>query len=63
MALGASPTEAIRPVLERILVLVGIGIAVGVGVGVWAGRFIAPLLYGVPPNDPPTLLVAVITLG
>jgi len=62
-ALGASPMEAARLVLIRLLVLVGAGIAVGIGVGVWAGRFIAPLLYGVPPNDALTLLAASIMLA
>jgi predicted permease len=62
-ALGALPMEAARLVLIRLLVIVGAGIAIGIGLGVWAGRFIAPLLYGVPPNDTLTLLAASVMLA
>jgi hypothetical protein len=63
MALGAAPGGVVRLVLSRVTWLVGMGVAVGIGVSVWASRFVAPLLYGLEPRDPLTLVAAALVLG
>jgi predicted permease len=63
IALGAAPTGVIGMVLARVALLVGVGVAVGIGASVWASRFVAPLLYGLQPRDPATLIGAAILLG
>jgi putative ABC transport system permease protein len=62
MALGAEPAGIARLVLSRVTALVGLGIVAGVALSVWASRFVAALLYGIPPRDPRTFVSAVATL-
>ncbi|OFW22521.1 MAG: hypothetical protein A3H97_06380 [Acidobacteria bacterium RIFCSPLOWO2_02_FULL_65_29] len=63
MALGAAPAGVVRLVLTRVAVLVGLGVILGVGTSAWASRFVAPLLYGLEPRDPLTLVGAVLVLS
>ena len=63
MALGAAPAGIIRLVLSRVTMLVGLGVMAGAGVSIWASRFVAPLLYGLGPRDPITLVGAALVLG
>jgi putative ABC transport system permease protein len=63
MALGASPSAAVRFVLQRAAVLVAIGVVLGAGLSIWAARFATPLVFGVPPRDPATLAGAAIVLA
>jgi predicted permease len=58
MALGAAPGGVVRLILWRAAGLIGFGIVVGGAVSVWASRFVAPLLYGLEPHDPLTLVAA-----
>jgi predicted permease len=62
MALGAAPAQVVRFVLSRAWVVVSCGVLAGVGVSLWASRFVAPLLYGLDPGDPATLVVAAAVL-
>jgi ABC-type antimicrobial peptide transport system permease subunit len=62
MALGAAPTQVVRLVLSRVWVVVSFGVLVGAGVSLWASRFVAPLLYGLAPGDPSTLVLAAAVL-
>jgi predicted permease len=62
MALGAAPTQVVRLVLSRVWVVVSCGVLVGAGVSLWASRFVAPLLYGLAPGDPSTLVLAAAVL-
>ncbi len=39
------------------------GAAAGAAVGLWLSRYVAPLLYGLEPGDPVTLIAAVSVLG
>ena len=43
--------------------LVGIGLALGLVAALGLGRFLAGLLYSVPPSDAPTLTAVVVLLG
>lgn len=62
MALGASPRRVARSIVRESLVLAVAGGTIGL-VGAAAGsRFARTLLYGVAPQDPVTLVTAVVVL-
>jgi putative ABC transport system permease protein len=63
MALGASRGEILRLFSSKGLRLIALGSVVGVVCALAASRLITSLLYGVTPNDPPTLVVAVLLLA
>ncbi len=63
MALGASPSAAVRLVMQRATVLVAIGVVLGAGLSIWAVRFATPLLFGVQPRDRATLAGAAAVLA
>jgi predicted permease len=63
MALGASPGSVVRLVIARIAGLVAMGMIAGAGLSLWAGRFVASLLYGLEPRDPITLGGAAVVLA
>jgi putative ABC transport system permease protein len=63
MALGADPAGVVRLVLSRVSLLVGLGVLVGSAVSAWASQFVAPLLYGLEPRDPATLLASAVVLA
>lgn len=57
MALGASESDVLRMVSRQGLTLVGLGLAIGVVAALGLTRFMAVLLYGVSPSDPPTYFI------
>jgi predicted permease len=59
MALGAQRQDVLRLVMRESMVLVAIGVAVGLAIAVAASRFVATLLFGLPPTDVLTLVVAI----
>jgi ABC-type antimicrobial peptide transport system permease subunit len=63
MALGAAPAGVIGLVLRRVAILVALGVIGGAAISLWAGRFVATLLYGLQPRDPLTLVAAAGVLG
>jgi ABC-type antimicrobial peptide transport system permease subunit len=63
LALGASPSDAFRLILYRVLALVGAGLAVGVLGAAILSRALGSLLYGVPPRDLVTLAAVLATLA
>jgi ABC-type antimicrobial peptide transport system permease subunit len=50
-------------VLVRTLILTALGMLGGLAASVWASRFIASLLFGVPPRSPVTIAGAGIVLA
>ena len=62
MALGANRRDVLWLVLREALLLVLAGIAVGLPVIFMTARFIATLLYGLPPTDAGSLSLAAILL-
>ena len=52
VAFGAQVGDVIRLVLSEGLRITTIGIAVGAAIALYAGRFVAPLLFNVKPTDP-----------
>ena len=62
IALGASRTNVVQFVVSRVAFLIGIGAVAGTAASLWLSRFVAPLLYGLEPRDPMSLLGAVVVL-
>ena len=62
IALGAQPGCVITMVLRETGTLVIAGLALGAGLTYAASRFLASLLYGVAPQDPLTLTLAIALL-
>ncbi len=58
IALGASTLSVARLVLFRAALLVCGGILVGGAISMWAARFVATLIYGLPSRDITTLLAS-----
>jgi putative ABC transport system permease protein len=63
LALGGQPAAVVRLILTRISLFVLAGTLAGLFVASWLSRFIAPLLYGLEPRDPLTLVAATATLA
>lgn len=51
-ALGAEPGALTAMIVRHGLMVVAIGLAAGLAVALLAGKSVAALLYGLPPNDP-----------
>jgi putative ABC transport system permease protein len=54
-ALGASSSTLLRLILVRGLMLALLGLAIGLGGTIGLTRFIATILFNIPPRDPMTL--------
>ena len=63
MALGAKSRDLTRMVLWEGLRLTMIGLALGAAVALAAGRWVAPLLFGVSPFDPAVYAGVIATLS
>lgn len=59
MALGATRRDIVWLVMREVLVLVGVGIAAALPAAYLLTRFVKAQLYGVQPNDPIAMAVAV----
>ena len=62
MALGAQRQDVLRLVMRESMLLVIIGVGAGVVLALYAGRFVATLLYDVPPTDAPAMALAVLVM-
>jgi predicted permease len=60
MALGAQPTHIGKLIARQTLVMTAVGIVVGLGAALAAGYAIQSLLYGISPQDPESLIAAII---
>jgi ABC-type antimicrobial peptide transport system permease subunit len=63
MALGAGRGAIARLILRETGLLLAIGAAAGVVLALAGGRAAANLLFGVRPDDPPALLLALAALA
>jgi predicted permease len=63
VALGADRVGVVRLVLREAAILLAFGLPIGAGLALWAGRTAGSLLFGLKPNDPPTLIGAMLLLG
>ncbi len=62
VALGAQPADVLRMVIRQGLFLIATGTVIGLTAALLMTRFIAGELYGVKPNDPATLLMAIVLI-
>jgi predicted permease len=64
MAIGARPSQVLRLVLGRIMMLIAIGSAIGLALALAAGQALASVVYGASARNPVTLacVVAIIAL-
>ena len=63
IALGATAARVMRLVLRQSMTAVATGVVIGVAGALALARYLAALLYGVKPQDPATVLVAVIAFS
>jgi putative ABC transport system permease protein len=63
MALGAGRARVLRMILGESAVLVIVGVTAGAAITVYATRYAASLLFGLTPNDPVTIVAAVMGLA
>jgi len=62
MALGAQQSHVLWMVLRETLLLVAIGVSVGIA-SAWAiMRLVSSMLFGVTPNDPPTIAAVTVLM-
>ena len=62
MALGAQRQDVLRLVMRESMILVIIGVGAGLAIALFAGQFVAALLYGVPPTDIMAIVPAIAVL-
>jgi len=62
MALGAQQTSILRLVMRDAPIVLAAGIAAGVLGSIWITRLARQLLFGLTPNDPSTLALAILVL-
>ena len=63
MALGSTGAGVVRLVVSRAAWLIVAGVLIGVVVSAWASTFVATLLHGLDPRDPPTMVGAGVMLA
>lgn len=63
MALGAQQKDVLKMVMSQGLRLTAIGLGIGFCAAFGAARLLAPLLYGIGANDPPTMAAVVLGLA
>jgi predicted permease len=62
LALGAQARSIVLLVLRNSVSMAAVGVAIGLVIVLWAGRFIAPLLFDTSPRDTGVLLGGAATL-
>jgi putative ABC transport system permease protein len=62
MALGANAAGVVRSVLARVAVMVLAGVVLGAALSLWLSKFVATLVFGLPPRDVRTLVLAALVL-
>jgi len=62
MALGATPASVRATVLRRGVTVSAVGLAIGLGLAISLRALATPLLYGVTPTDPLTLIAVCLVL-
>jgi putative ABC transport system permease protein len=63
MALGAQRGNVVGMIMREAALLLVMGIAIGSALSLAAARAATPLLFGLKPHDPITLVLAVVALG
>ena len=63
IALGATSRDVLQVVGLRVIAWTASGAAVGLLAALWLTRYVQPLLFGVAPGDPVTILAVLCVLG
>ncbi|HXY09516.1 MAG TPA: ABC transporter permease [Terriglobales bacterium] len=63
MALGALPANVLRLVMGEALAITALGIGLGLAACLWLMRYLASLLFGIPPTDPLTIAAVSLVIG
>jgi len=63
MTLGAQRSEVLRMVLRESLYVAAFGLAVGIPASLAIGTTLRSMLYGLSPNDPLTLVMALVGIS
>jgi ABC-type antimicrobial peptide transport system permease subunit len=63
LALGATRVEVLQQVLRQASIITLVGMAVGLAAAVGSARLLSSLLFGLAPDDLPTLSAAAALLG
>jgi ABC-type antimicrobial peptide transport system permease subunit len=63
LAMGARRTDVLRMIVREGGVLVGVGLAIGAALGLGASHAAQSLLFGLQPNDPATMIAALVLLA
>ena len=58
-ALGASATQVIWMILRDVCTMAAAGLAIGIPLALAGSRYVKAFLYGVAPNDPGAIAIAV----
>jgi len=62
MALGADRRSMVWLVLRQVLILIAAGLLVGAPAAFFASRLVGSQLYGMTPNDPVAIVLAILML-
>jgi putative ABC transport system permease protein len=62
VALGAQAADVLRLVIGAGVKVAALGVLLGTGVALFAGKWLAPLLYKVSPKDPAVFATVILTL-
>ncbi|MBV9613807.1 MAG: ABC transporter permease [Acidobacteriaceae bacterium] len=62
MALGALQGNVLWMVMREVLLLIAVGVAVGMPIAVALSALVRNQLFGIPPHDPATLVIATLAL-
>jgi putative ABC transport system permease protein len=63
IALGAAPRSVVRLILRRVAILTGLGIIEGVVLSFWVLQVVSSFLFGLSPDDPATLMAAILAVS
>ena len=62
VALGAQGRDVISLIVREGLKVVIPGVVLGAVISLFAGKWVAPLLFNVSPKDPPVMIAVIVTL-
>jgi predicted permease len=62
MALGARSQDVLRLIMRESMILVAVGVVIGIAIALGTSRFVASLLFGLPPTDVISMIVAMLVM-
>jgi predicted permease len=62
MALGARSQDVLRLIMRESMILVAVGVVIGIAIALGTSRYVASLLFGLPPTDVISMIVAMLVM-